>query len=302
MSLTLVILAAGAGSRYGGPKQLAPVGPGGEALLEYSAFDALRAGFSSVVLIVHPDDEEAFRRRFAAGMARRVPLAYVRQTTSDLPADFAHGSERVKPWGTAHAVLAVEPEVAGAFAVLNADDFYGAGSFATLADFLSGPAGASPVTLAVIGFPVAQTLSDAGPVSRARCRVDEQDFLRRIDELQEVWRQDGRILYRDAGGAELPLSGDELVSMNMWGLPRGLLAELRRRFAEFLSSSGDPKDAELRLPDVVRDLVRDRRCRVEVHRGSGPWCGITFRQDRERVASVIASLIARGEYPRELWI
>ncbi len=290
MTLTLVILAAGAGSRYGGPKQLAPVGPSGEALLEYSAYDALRAGFARVVLVVRPEDEDTFSRRFASGMARRLDLAYAHQTP-------ASGLERIKPWGTAHAVLAAEAEVAGPFAVANADDFYGAGSFAAVAAFLRRPPDASPPTLAVVGFPVAQTLSEAGPVSRALCRFDQAGLLRRLVELQ-AGRQDGRIVGRGAG-VERPLAGDELVSMNLWGFGPELFAELRRRFEHFLAGAGER--AEFLLPDVAQAMIRDRRFQVEVLRGSGPWCGITFRQDQERAASVIASLVARGEYPRDLW-
>ncbi len=299
--LTLVILAAGAGRRYGGLKQLAPIGPGGETLLEYSAYDARGAGFSRVVLVVRPEDERTFRRRLAP-MAKRLAVAFVHQTTSDLASDSACRPDRTRPWGTGHAVLAAEAEVAGAFAVVNADDFYGAGSFAALAAFLRRSA---PATLAVVGFEVAQTLSDAGPVSRALCRSDEDGLLGEIVEL-EVWRQDGRIVHRVAGDRPLsgripPLEGGELVSMNAWGLSHDLFAELRRRFAAFLAASGKLDDAEFLLPDVARALIRDRRFRIEVLRGSGPWCGITFRQDEERAASVIASLVERGQYPQELW-
>ncbi len=301
---TLVILAAGAGSRYGGLKQLAPIGPSGETLLEYSVYDALRAGFSRVVLVVRPEDQPAFDRRLAKRMARRVPLAYVRQTTGALPPGFGRRSDRIKPWGTAHAVLAAEAEITGAFAVVNADDFYGAGSFDVLSSFLraqqAGAQGGSPATLAVVGFEVAQTLTEAGPVSRALCRLDDQGLLRQIVELKKVWRQGGRIRYGD-DVSFVPLRGDELVSMNMWGFPRDLFAELRCRFGEFHATSNGRTDGEFLLPDVVQALIRDQRFRVQVLRGSGPWCGITFREDEQRTASVIASLVAQGEYPEELW-
>ncbi len=299
MKPTLVILAAGAGTRYGGLKQLAPIGPGGETLLEYSAFDALRAGFGRVVLVVRRETEGAFRRRLDAGMARRAPVAYVHQCLDDLPAAFERPPNRVKPWGTGPAVLAAEPEIDGPFAVVNADDFYGAASYAALSRFWTGTGAGR--CLAAVGFPVAETLTEAGPVSRALLDVDGEGRLREIVELLEVWREGSRILYRDAEGRPQALAGDELVSMNMWGFTPQVLSELRRRFADFLARSGRAADAELLLPEVVQSVVRDGRFRVDVLPGSGEWCGITFRQDEERVRSVISSLVDRGRYPQELW-
>ncbi len=301
--LTLVILAAGAGSRYGGLKQLAPVGPSGEALLEYSAYDAVRAGFPRAVVVVRPQDEAAFRERFDAGLARRLALAYVHQTVDDLPPGCAPRPDRTHPWGTGQAVLAAQAEVTGGFAVVNADDFYGAGTFHSLAGFLRR---SRPDTLAVVGFRVEDTLSEAGPVSRALCRLDDEGLLLDIVELQ-AWRQNGQIVSHDAGGegelgdrAPLLLRGDELVSMNGWGLTRDLFAELRRLFRTFLADS-DQLDDELRLPDVAQALIRDCRFRVEVVPGSGPWCGITFRQDQQRAAAVLSELVSQGHYPRQLW-
>lgn len=303
--LTLVILAAGAGSRYGGLKPLAPVGPSGEALLEYSAHDARVAGFSRVVLVVRSRDEALFRQRLDSGLARHLSLTYVHQIVDDLPPGCARRPDRIKPWGTGHAVLAAEDAVTGPFAVLNADDFYGAGSFAAVGEFLRR---SEPDTLAAVGFPVEQTLSLAGPVSRAFCQLDEQGLLREIVELEHIWRQDGRIVYRDVGDgandaapvAPLPLRGDELVSMNMWGFSSGLFAELRRRFIDFLDKD-DLQEAEFRLPDLIQDLIHEGRFRVEVLPGSGPWCGITFRRDVERTAKILSTLVDRGHYPSRLW-
>ncbi len=306
MKPTLVILAAGAGTRYGGLKQLAAIGPGGETLLEYAAFDALRAGFDRVVLVVRRETEGTFRRRLDAGMARRAPVAYVHQCLNDLPVAFERPPNRVKPWGTAPAVLAAEPEIDGLFAVVNADDFYGAASYAALSRFWTGSREGHG--LAAVGFPVAETLTDAGPVSRALLDVDVEGRLREIVELLEVWREGGRILYRDDEGRPQALDGDEMVSMNMWGFTPRVLPELRRLFTDFLARSGRAADgdrlelgAELLLPEVVQSLVRDGRFRVDVLPGSGEWCGVTFRQDEERVRSVISSLVDRGRYPKELW-
>lgn len=296
---TLLVLAAGAGTRYGGLKQLAPIGPGGESLLEYSVFDALRAGFDRVVLVVRPETEATFRGRLDVGMALRVPLAYVHQRVDDLPIPPDPSFERVQPWGTGQAVLAAEPEIRGPFAVVNADDFYGAESYVTLAKFLAEPQEGD--RLAAVGFRLAETLTDAGPVSRALLEVDADGRLSGIVEILEVWDQDDSFRYNDEKGRERSLGGDELVSMNMWGCTPRLLTELRQRFVEFLTRSGPSLDAEFLLPEVVRSIVRDGRFQVEVLPGSGDWCGITFRQDQERVRSVISTLVEQGRYPEELW-
>ncbi len=298
MGLTLVILAAGAGSRYGGLKQLAPVGRHGETLLEYSAFDAQRAGFDRVVLVVRPETERAFRERLGSRMARRVPVTYVHQCLDDLPAGFELPAQRVKPWGTGHAVLAAEPAVDGPFAVVNADDFYGAESYAALSRFLTG---AGDGRLATVGFRAGETLAAAGPISRALLDVDAGGRLRKIVEIPEVWREGDRILYRDAEGHQQVLAGDELVSMNIWGLTPRFLPQLRRRFSEFLGRSGRVSNAEFLLPEVIQSMIRDADFRVEVLPGSGDWCGLTFRQDRRRVRFVLSSLVEEGRYPEELW-
>ncbi len=340
MNLTLVILAAGAGTRYGGLKPLAPIGPSGETLLEYSAFDALSAGFGRIVLVIRPESEPAFRQRLDSRMARRVPVAYVHQRLDDPavserppavserppavserppavserppavserppagserpPAGSERLPRRVKPWGTGHAVLAAASEVGGPFAVVNADDFYGTESYVALSGFLTGARGDR--VLAAVGFHVAETLPDAGAVSRALLEAGGDGRLRRIGEIFEVWRQDGRIVYRDGGGHERALDGDRLVSMNMWGFTPRLMPELRRHFADFLARPGREPGAEFLLPEVIQSLVSDGRFRVEVLAGSGEWCGITHRQDEGRARSVIASLVDRGRYPRELW-
>jgi hypothetical protein len=299
MKPTLVILAAGAGTRYGGLKQLAPIGPCGETLLEYSAFDALRAGFDRVVLVVRANAEQAFRDRLDGGLARRVPVSYVHQRLDDLPSGFARPAERTRPWGTGQAVLAAESQIDVPFAVVNADDFYGAESYVALSAFLAeNPTGRSQ---AAVGFHVAETLADSGPVARALLEVDEEGGLSRIVEVLEVWRQEDRILYNDGDGRQQVLVGDELVSMNMWGFTPELLPQLRRSFERFLTQHGHLPDAEFLLPDLIQSMVSGARFRVEVLQGSGVWCGLTFRQDQQRVSSVVACLISRGLYPKELW-
>jgi len=301
MDLTLVALAAGVGSRYGGLKQLEPVGPSGETLLEYSAHDARRAGFSRVVLVVRPEIESVFRESFENGLAQHVPLSYVHQAIDDLPSGLVPPAGRTKPWGTGHAILAAAAEIDGAFAVINADDFYGAESFSTLSRFLSESREGRPPTFAMLGFGVGQTLTESGPVSRALCELDDDGYLQKIVEIARMWKRDRGGVYKDAEGRKVVVTGDELTSMNMWGFTPELLPELRRHFGDFLDRSGRVSDSEFLLPDVIQSLIRDGRARVEVLDRAGQWCGITFREDKLRVASIISKLVDRGEYPSKLW-
>ncbi len=287
-----MILAAGVASRYGSLKQLEPMGPGGEALLEYSAFDAHRCGFGRVILVVRPETEASFRATVGARIARWMPVSYVHQSL-DLPADaaspadFGSTGERRKPWGTAHAVLAAAKEIAGTpdrglFAVINADDFYGLESFQALGDFFA-TAASSELVFAMPGFDLEATLTDSGPVSRALCRVSDGGWLEDIVECHGLVK-DG--------------AGTDVVSMNMWAFTPALLPELRRLFADFLESAD--ADSEFLLPDAVRRLVREGRARIKVLARAGEWCGVTFREDRERVVQRITELVKLGTYPDPL--
>jgi NDP-sugar pyrophosphorylase family protein len=301
--LALVVLAAGIGSRYGGLKQLEPVGPSGEALLEYSIFDALRAGYDKVVLVIRPETESAFRELLGPRLIDRVGVSYVFQDTSDLPSDRPLPHNRSKPWGTGHAVLTAESAVAGPFTVINADDFYGLDAFRTLADFVRGnPPGEIP-TFALAGFDVGPTLSDAGPVSRGLCRANPSGWLEKIFEVPKLTKTGAGARYIDEGGVERTIASDDLVSMNMWGFTPEIFPELRRRFGLFLDEKGSATDKqwEFLIPDVVQGMVADGKARVKVLRHQGKWCGITFPEDRSRAQAFIAQLADRGEYPPLLW-
>jgi NDP-sugar pyrophosphorylase family protein len=301
MSLSLVILAAGVGSRYGGLKQLEPVGPGGESLMEYSIFDAERAGFERVVLVVRPETDHEFRSSIGERIAGRLPVAYVHQTLDDVPEGYRPPPERAKPWGTGHAVLAAEAEVDGPFAVINADDFYGADSFAVLGSFLrETPDGGMP-TFAMAGFAVGPTLSESGPVSRGLCRVDDEAWLEGIVEILKLSKRGDGGRYTDVDGRERAVASQDPVSMNMWGFTTALFEALRRRFSDFLESSGGAPDSEFLLPDVVQRMIRDGSARVRVLRHGSRWCGITYPEDRVRAEEMIAELVARGVYPPRLW-
>jgi dTDP-glucose pyrophosphorylase len=296
----LVILAAGAGTRYGGLKQLAAIGPSGETLLEYSACDARRAGFESVVLVIRQEHEAAFRARLEGGMGRFLPISYVHQSSAEISGREPRSGARMKPWGTAEALLAARSEIDGAFAVINADDFYGAESYAALYGFLTRQHGAGR-ELAALGFHVGETLTRSGPVSRAILDVDGSGYLRKIAELLEVWREGDEILFRDEQGRRRALSGDELVSMNMWGLDQRVLLELEKEFLRFLDEFGDSSEAEFILPEAIQTLVQEGSFRVRVLPGSREWCGITFNEDRERVRKIIFRLVREGRYPEKLW-
>jgi dTDP-glucose pyrophosphorylase len=301
--LALVVLAAGIGSRYGGLKQLESVGPGGETLLEYSIFDALRTGFDHIVLVIRPETENDFRTSLGSRLASRVRVSYVYQELADLPAGASLPSRRSKPWGTGHAVLAAEPAVGGPFAVINADDFYGRDAFRVLAGFMTTDHPGPIPTFALAGFEVGPTLSEAGPVSRGLCRASETGWLERIVEIPELAKNGGGGRYTDASGVDDEVHSDALVSMNMWGFTPAIFTELRSRFRVFLGDKGadTAKQWEFLITDAIQGMITDERARVRVVRHRGRWCGITFPEDRPRVTDFIADLVERGEYPSRLW-
>ncbi|MBR3582480.1 MAG: nucleotidyltransferase [Kiritimatiellae bacterium] len=297
---TLLILAAGMGSRYGGLKQMDAVGPSGEIVMDYSIHDALRAGFGRVVFVIRRDIEDAFRSVVAAKWEPRIPCAYVFQELSDLPAGFAVPAGRAKPWGTAHAIRAGRTAIDGPFAAINADDFYGADSFRVLARRLSAPAGENAHCM--VAFRLGQTLSENGTVSRGVCLRDAAGRLAGIREYTKVARgADGVLRDRPEGGPESVLAGDEPVSMNCWGFMPSFFGELERGFAEFLSGGGaaDPK-AEYTIPAVVDACIRSGRGTVDVLETSSRWFGVTYRDDKAAVQASIRDLVARGEYPAAL--
>jgi hypothetical protein len=300
MSLSLVVLAAGVGSRYGGPKQIDRVGPGGATLLDYAAFDARRAGFDRVVLVVREGMEAEVRGAVGDRIARLAPVAYAVQGNA-LPLGFVPPPGRRKPWGTGHAALAAAPLLDGPFAVINADDFYSAGSYRVLAGYLRQPRGGPVPEFAIVGFPLATTLSPDGPVSRGVCSVDGAGFLVSIREVLEVERdgEDARGL--DESGTWQPIPGTTPVSLNFWGFTPALLPALAAGFRRFLEANHGSPSAEYFLPSAVQSLVDAGGARVRVLGGGGQWGGLTHPGDRPRLVALLESLTARGEYPRDLW-
>jgi NDP-sugar pyrophosphorylase family protein len=303
MGTTLVILAAGVGSRYGGLKQLEPVGPSGETLLEYSIFDGLRAGFERVVLVVRPETEDRFRDHLEVRLPAAIHPTFAQQTTSlgadgiDLPVP------RAKPWGTGQAVLATEGLIRDPFAVINADDFYSLSAFAILRRFLEGASQRDRPVFALAGFELGPTLSGAGPVSRGLCHVQSDGWLERIVEVPELSVHSRGACYTDDDGIEHVVAGDTLVSMNMWGFTTAVFDQLRSRFRRFLAEAraSHEESAEFLIPDAAQGMIADGSVQVRVLRHDGQWCGITFPEDRPRVRDFIARRVAAGDYPGRLW-
>lgn len=295
---TLVVLAAGMGSRYGGLKQIDPVGPSGEAILDYSVFDALRAGFSRVVFVIRRDIEDAFRASVGARFERHVDVGYAFQQLDDLPAGVTVPAGRTKPWGTAHAILAARLAVRTPFAVINADDFYGAEGYRLLAAHLMCDPRADH---AMVGFVLRNTLSEFGSVARGICTVSPEGLLESVTETTGIEPDGAHAKAVQGEGPAQRLTGDEIVSMNMWGFQPHIFDDLLSYFRVFLRHrAADPK-AECYLPAAVTAAIDAGRAHVRVLRSSDAWFGVTYREDRPRVIQSLRELIAAGHYPEQLW-
>jgi UTP-glucose-1-phosphate uridylyltransferase len=300
MSPTLVVLAAGMGSRYGGLKQIDPMGPTGETILDYSVYDAMCAGFGRVVFIIRPDFDDAFRSGVAARFADRVEVDFSFQTLDRLPAGVFVPEGREKPWGTTHAILCAREQISGNFAVINADDFYGRDSYSVLSKHLQ-RADPKSTDFAMVGFTLRNTLSDHGSVARGVCAANAEGFLASIDEMTKIEREGTAACNTRDDGTIVRLTGDEPVSMNMWGFTPRLFEHLDRVFGEFLARSGSEPKSECFIPLTVGQLVDEGQATCRVLRTDSSWFGVTYREDKEVVKASIADLIARGEYPEFLW-
>jgi len=294
---TLLILAAGAGSRYGGLKQFEPVGPHDETIMEYSIFDAHRAGFGKVVFVIRKDKEEPFKRAVESKFEKRIPIDYVFQELGKLTPGFSVPTGRTKPWGTTHAILMAANLIHEPFAVINADDFYGAASFRALANHLQ----SGTPDYAMVGFTLRNTLSEFGTVARGVCHVDEEGYLKDIAELKAIEREGTHITNTDEEGRETSLSGGEVVSMNMWGFTPEVFPLLNKHFQDFLKSHGQELKSECFIPSTVNELLFSKQARVKVLRSGDSWFGVTYREDHPRVVHHILELIEGGSYPRRLW-
>jgi len=292
MQPALLVLAAGMGSRYGGLKQIDPVGPSGETILDYSVFDALRAGFGRVVFVIRRDFEGMFKEKIGAKYSGRIAVDYVFQSLDALPPGFDLPSGREKPWGTGHATWCARDALREPFAVINADDFYGTDSFRQLAAFLGKADGSSA---AMVGFKLANTLSENGAVSRGVCDVAADGSLRGVTE------QTG-ILPAEVGAGR-KFAGETIVSMNCWGFTPDIFLRLDERFQAFLAKAlvEAPAKAEFYLPGAISDLIAHSEASVQVLPTASNWFGVTYREDKPRVVAALAGLIDSGAYPQKLW-
>ena len=296
MKITLLVLAAGMGSRYGGLKQLDQVGPAGETLMDYSVFDAIRAGFDRVVFVIRRDFEAAFKEQIAAKYQGRVAVDYAFQDLDDLPAGFTRPADRVKPWGTGHAVLAARHLIREPFAMINADDFYGRRSYELLAQYLKT---CRPETLngCLCAYPMCNTLSENGTVSRGICRADAAGNLASVVEHTSLKPEGDGVV--DENGERF--TGREPVSMNCWGFSPAIFPELERMFREFLAARGSELKSEFYIPFAVDQLIREGKAAFRMLVSDAQWFGVTYREDRPGVVGGLEKLTRDGEYPEGLY-
>lgn len=287
------------GSRFGGLKQVQPVGPAGELIIDYSIHDALCAGFERLVLVIRRDIEKEFRETVGRRLESRAEVAYVFQEADDLPAPGAVSRQlpaRVKPWGTGHAVWSVRNAVRGPFAAINADDFYGASAYRALAGHF-----AASQRYAMVGYPLRQTLSEHGAVSRGLCATDPAGDLRSITELTKIERTPSGARHVDAGGFVRELNGDEIVSMNFWGFTPAVFPQLEDRFQSFLAEKGADPKAEFYLPTAISSLIESGEADVTLLRSEDSWFGMTYQADVVTTRAALAALTREGRYPSPLF-
>lgn len=299
---TLVLLAAGVGSRYGGLKQLDSFGPGGETIMEYSIFDARRAGFGKVVFVIRPDMEQVFRDSLGAKIEKHIDVRYVHQRIDALPDGRKVPDGRTKPWGTGQALLAAADAVSEPFVAANADDFYGRSAYRVIGEFLTSPADdRTRPTFAMVGYRLRDTMSEDGTVSRGVCQCDREGWLQSIVETTKIEKHgnDGKAL--DEAGRPRTIPGETLVSMNFWGFQPSFFDDLRAGFARFLDANGGSQTAEYYLPVAVQESMRDRGSRVKVLQSADAWCGVTHKHDKTPVESMLRRLVESGVYPAYMW-
>ena len=294
---TLLVLAAGMGSRYGGLKQIDPVGPSGETIIDYSIFDAMRAGFGKLVFVIRKDIEQQFREIVGARFEKRIAVEYAYQELDKLPPGYSLPAGRTKPWGTTHAILMAQGVVNEPFAAINADDFYGQQAYQLLAHHLT----SGTPDYAMVGFILKNTLSAHGSVARGVSRVNADNYLTHIVEMMKIEPDGNGAKDTGADGTITKLSGDEAVSMNFWGFTPALFPQLRVEFEKFLKRAGGEQKSECYIPATIGELVTTGQAKCKVLRTSDSWFGVTYREDRPQVVESIRQLIAQGKYPEKLW-
>jgi hypothetical protein len=301
MKPTLLVLAAGMGSRYGRLKQFDYFGPSGETIIDYSVYDAVRAGFGKVVFVIRESLEQAFTERFFTQLSRHLPVEYLFQELNYLPEGFTVPEGRQKPWGTGHAVMLAGQKINEPFAVINGDDFYGTRSFQIISEFLHNLPDPSGNQYAIVGYQLNSTLSDHGSVARGICETDAAGNLRSVTERTSIRRTERGIVYQDESGYERTLSGDESVSMNMMGFTPSIFGYCRQYFRTFLEQEGKELKSEFYLPVLVNRLVREGLVQVKILPTTANWFGVTYLEDKPMVVGKLAALVKEGAYPEQLW-
>ncbi len=304
MNKTLVILAAGMGSRYGGLKQIDPVGPDNSIIIDYSIYDAVKNGFNKVVFIIKEENEEIFREVIGDKVSKYVQVEYVFQSTDKLPEGFECPADRIKPWGTAHAIYCCKGVVNEPFMVINSDDFYGRGASESISKWIDGTDfSGDKYKFAMAGYYLKNTLTDNGTVSRGVCDVDDNGQLVDVIERTKIMRVNGKICYTEDEQSWTELPEDVLCSMNCWCFPAEFIDEIEKYFIEFLKNEvpANPLKSEFFLPFLVRDLLSEKKCTVDVLETKDKWFGVTYKEDKPDVVKSVQALVDAGVYPEKLW-
>ncbi len=303
MKPTLLVLAAGMGSRYGGLKQMDPMGPNGETVLDYSVYDAIRAGFGRVVFIIREEFADSFKVRVGHKFAHKIEVDYAFQDLNDLPEGFSLPEGRVKPWGTTHAILAARNLMDAPFAVINADDFYGSDSFQQIASYFTETAKSSDSVdhYCMVGYKLENTLSDHGNVNRGICS-DSDGFLNKVEEHLDIELEpDGACRGENLAGDRVELPVDSIASMNFWGFPPNIMKDLEKNFTQFLKERGTEMKSECYIPTDVDTMIKSGKADCNILETSSLWFGVTYPQDKDMCVASITKLVEQGEYPANLW-
>ncbi len=299
MEPTLFILAAGMGSRFGGLKQVTPVGPSDETIIDYSIYDAIKAGFGKVVFVIRESFADAFKEKFDILLKGKIEVAYVFQELENLPKGYSVPEGREKPWGTGHAILMGKQAIHEPFAVINADDFYGFPALKAMADFLF--SSKKENEYAMVGYNIGNTLSENGTVSRGICETDANNLLTQITETHQIEKKGGNTICVDKNGKPIILKGDEVVSMNIWGANPNIFDYLEKAFIKFLDENIAVPKSEFYIPSVVFDLINAGKIKVKVLEANSPWFGVTYKEDHPFVTEQVKKMVDNGDYPSNLW-
>ena len=297
---TLLILAAGLGSRYGSLKQIDKIGPSGERIIDYSVYDAIRAGFGDVVYVIRKSFEDEFKEVIIDSLPKEIETSYVFQELDSIESRYEVNSNRIKPWGTGHALLTASTAIDDSFAVINADDFYGFNSFKLAYEYLTSTNG-NITEHSLIGFKLINTLSDYGSVSRGVCQVDEGNYITSIVEQTEIKKENGNIIFKDENSKWINLTGEEIISMNMFASKKSIFKKYKESFDNFIKQNGNDLKKEFYLPSVIDELIKSGDGKVKVVETNEQWFGLTYKEDKIIVKAKINELVKKGKYPTKLW-